>query len=60
MKSTEPKLQLVKSLLGHWRVSITMEYVELKMDIIGKTLEAELSLHRNVAGERNYYMLTQA
>lgn len=60
MKSPERNLQLVKDLLGHRSVSTTMEYVELKMDIVGKTLEAELSLHTDVTGERNLHLLTQA
>ncbi len=60
MKSPERNLQLVKDLLGHRSVSTTMEYVELKMDIVGKTLEAELSLHTDITGERNLHLLTQA
>lgn len=59
MKSPERNLQLVKDLLGHRSVSTTMEYVELKMDIVGKTLEAELSLHTDVTGQRNLHLLTQ-
>lgn len=59
MKSPERNLQLVKDLLGHRSVSTTMEYVELKMDIVGKTLEAEMSLHTDVTGERNLHLLTQ-
>lgn len=60
MKSPERNLQLVKDLLGHRSVSTTMEYVELQMDIVGKTLEAELSLHTDIAVERNLHLLTQA
>ncbi|NUU68149.1 site-specific integrase [Enterobacteriaceae bacterium BIT-l23] len=45
MKAPERNLQLVKDLLGHRNVNTTMEYVELQMDIVGKTLEQELSLH---------------
>ncbi|HBZ6963540.1 site-specific integrase [Salmonella enterica] len=60
MKSPERNLQLVKDLLGHRSVSTTMEYVELKMDIVGKTLEAELSLHTDITAERNLHLLTQA
>ncbi|MFD1803605.1 tyrosine-type recombinase/integrase [Mixta tenebrionis] len=45
MKAPERNLQLVKDLLGHRSVNTTMEYVELQMDIVGKTLEQELSLH---------------
>ena len=60
MKSPERNLQLVKDLLGHRSVSTTMEYVELQMDIVGKTLEAELSLHTDITDERNLQPLTQA
>lgn len=60
MKSPERNLQLVKDLLGHRSVSTTMEYVELKMDIVGKTLEEELSLHTDITGERNLHLLTRA
>lgn len=60
MKSPERNLQLVKDLLGHRSVSTTMEYVELKMDIVGKTLEAELALHTDITTERNLQLLTQA
>jgi integrase len=60
MKSPERNLQLVKDLLGHRSVSTTMEYVELKMDIVGKTLEAELSLHTDITAQRNLHLLTQA
>ncbi|MBT0726029.1 tyrosine-type recombinase/integrase [Rosenbergiella australiborealis] len=60
MKSPERNLQLVKELLGHRSVSTTMEYVELKMDIVGKALEAELSLHTDIMVERNLHLLTQA
>ncbi len=48
MKAPERNLQLVKDLLGHRSVSTTMEYVELNMDIVGKTLEEELSLHTDL------------
>lgn len=58
MKSPERNLQLVKDLLGHRSVSTTMEYVELKMDIVGKTLETELSLHTDITAERNLQRLT--
>ena len=54
MKAPERNLQLVKDLLGHRSVSTTMEYVELKMDIVGKTLEEELSLHTDLCVEGNY------
>ncbi|MFG6076909.1 tyrosine-type recombinase/integrase [Erwinia sp. OPT-41] len=59
MTSPERNLMLVKDLLGHQSVSTTMEYVGLKMDIVGKTLEAEMSLHTDVAAERNLQLLTQ-
>lgn len=56
MKAPERNLQLVKDLLGHRSVNTTMEYVELQMDIVGKTLEQELSLHtdRYTARECGY------
>ncbi|KJF76600.1 hypothetical protein UA70_28920, partial [Raoultella planticola] len=57
---TGTKSSLVKDLLGHRSVSTTMEYVELQMDIVGKTLEAELSLHTDITDERNLHPLTQA
>lgn len=60
MKSPERNLQLVKDLLGHRSVSTTMEYVELKMDIVGKALEAELSLHTDITAGRSLQLLTQA
>ena len=59
MKAPERNLQLVKDLLGHRCVSTTMEYVELKMDIVGKTLEEELSLHTDLCVERELQLLTQ-
>ena len=59
MKAPERNLQLVKDLLGHRSVSTTMEYVELKMDIVGKTLEEELSLHTDLCVERELQLLTQ-
>ncbi|WP_127958515.1 tyrosine-type recombinase/integrase [Serratia microhaemolytica] len=45
MKSPDRNLQLVKNLLGHCCVSTTMEYVELDMKIVGKTLESELAIY---------------
>ncbi|MDF7679954.1 site-specific integrase [Enterobacteriaceae bacterium ESL0689] len=59
MKSPERNLQLVKDLLGHRSVSTTMEYVELKMDVVGKTLEEELCLYTDITAERNLHLLTQ-
>ncbi|HBY0036796.1 TPA: site-specific integrase, partial [Klebsiella pneumoniae] len=59
MKAPERNLQLVKDLLGHRSVSTTMEYVELRMDIVGKTLEEELSLHTDLCVERELQLLTQ-
>ena len=59
MKAPERNLQLVKDLLGHRSVSTTMEYVELNMDIVGKTLEEELSLHTDLCVERELQLLTQ-
>lgn len=58
MKAPERNLLLVKDLLGHRSVSTTMEYVELKMDIVGKTLEEELSLHTDICVEQEMQVLT--
>ncbi|WP_233598419.1 hypothetical protein [Erwinia sp. 198] len=56
MTSSERHLQLVKDLLGYCSVSPTMEYVGLQMDMVRKTLEAEMSLHTDVTAERNLQM----
>lgn len=58
MKAPERNLQLVKDLLGHSSVSTTMEYIELNMEIVGKTLEKELALHTDISVERNLHDLT--
>ncbi|TYO97714.1 phage integrase family protein [Xenorhabdus doucetiae] len=42
MKSPDRNLHLVKCLLGHRSLATTMEYIDIDMDIAGKTLESEL------------------
>ena len=53
MKAPERNLQLVKDLLGHRSVSTTMEYVELKMDIVGKHWKKNCPC-TDLCVERNY------
>lgn len=45
MKSPDRNLQMVRGLLGHRSVSTTMEYIDINLDIAGKTLEKELGLY---------------
>ncbi|REF26494.1 site-specific recombinase XerD [Xenorhabdus cabanillasii] len=45
MKSPDRNLPLVKRLLGHRNVATTMEYIDLDMEVTGKTLERELGLY---------------
>lgn len=45
MKSPDRNLQMVKGLLGHRSVTTTMEYIDINLDITGRTLEQELGLH---------------
>lgn len=45
MKSPDRNLQMVRGLLGHRSVTTTMEYIDISLDITGKTLEKELGLH---------------
>ncbi|HBD1844084.1 TPA: site-specific integrase [Salmonella enterica] len=54
MAAPDRNLQLVKELLGHRSVSTTMEYVEIKMDVVGKTLEQELSLYTDLGAENDF------
>ncbi|MBD2786485.1 site-specific integrase [Xenorhabdus sp. DI] len=42
MKSPDRNLHLVKCLLGHRSLATTMEYIDIDMEIAGKTLESEL------------------
>lgn len=45
MKSPERNLQMVKGLLGHRSVSTTMEYIDINLEVTGRTLESELGLY---------------
>ncbi|RLM20589.1 recombinase XerD [Brenneria alni] len=58
MKAPERNLQLVKDLLGHRSVSTTMEYIELNMEIVGRTLEKELALHTDIYAQPVLHDLT--
>ncbi|WP_459594179.1 tyrosine-type recombinase/integrase [Dickeya ananatis] len=58
MKTPDRNLQLVKDLLGHSSVSTTMEYIELNMEIVGRTLETELALHTDICLDNQLHDLT--
>ncbi|QIZ52232.1 hypothetical protein DWG24_16490 [Dickeya zeae] len=58
MKTPDRNLQLVKDLLGHSSVSTTMEYIELNMEIVGRTLETELALHTDICVDNQLHDLT--
>ncbi|PHM33523.1 integrase [Xenorhabdus innexi] len=45
MKSPDRNLPMVKRLLGHRNVATTLEYIDLDMEVTGKTLERELGLY---------------
>jgi integrase len=45
MKSPDRNLHMVKDLLGHRNVNTTMEYVGLKLDVVGEALERELRVY---------------
>lgn len=45
MKSPDRNLQMVKGLLGHRSLATTMEYIDINLDVAGKTLESELGLY---------------
>ncbi|CAM3618019.1 tyrosine-type recombinase/integrase [Rouxiella silvae] len=45
MMAPDRNLQLVKSMLGHRSLATTMEYIDINMDVAGKTLERELALY---------------
>ncbi len=51
MKSPDRNLPLVKRLLGHCNVATTMEYIDLDMEVTGKTLERELGLYTDRSDE---------
>lgn len=44
MKAPDRNLKLVKDLLGHRSVTTTMEYVEMDLEAVSRTLEQELML----------------
>jgi len=45
MKSPDRNLQMVKGLLGHRSVTTTMEYIDIILEVTGRTLESELGLY---------------
>ncbi|QXR31226.1 site-specific integrase [Enterobacter hormaechei] len=45
MKSPDRNLQMVKGLLGHRSVTTTMEYIDINLEVTGRTLESELGLY---------------
>lgn len=53
MKSPDRNLQMVRGLLGHRSVTTTMEYIDINLDVAGKTLERELGLHTDIKSFKN-------
>ncbi len=49
MKAPDRNLQLVRSLLGHRSLATTMEYIDIDMEIAGKTLENELAIYLDIS-----------
>ncbi|CEE93670.1 putative phage integrase (fragment) [Xenorhabdus nematophila str. Anatoliense] len=49
MKAPDRNLQMVKNLLGHRSVVTTMEYIDIDMEIAGKTLAQELALYLDLS-----------
>ncbi|MEQ1966484.1 MULTISPECIES: tyrosine-type recombinase/integrase [Xenorhabdus] len=49
MKAPDRNLQLVRSLLGHRSLATTMEYIDIDMEIAGKTLESELAFYLDLS-----------
>ncbi|MDC9581854.1 tyrosine-type recombinase/integrase, partial [Xenorhabdus sp. PR6a] len=49
MKAPDRNLQLVRCLLGHRSLVTTMEYIDIDMDIAGKTLESELAFYLDLS-----------
>jgi integrase len=45
MEAPDRNLHLVKGLLGHRSITTTMEYIDINMEVVGKTLERELALY---------------
>ncbi|MEG5901634.1 site-specific integrase [Enterobacter bugandensis] len=56
MRAPDRNLQLVKELLGHRSVSTTMEYVEMNMDVVGRTLETELMFYASGVSTRDNHV----
>lgn len=50
MKSPDRNLQMVKGLLGHRSVTTTMEYIDINLEVTGRTLESELGLYTDKMG----------
>ncbi|MGL4859485.1 MAG: site-specific integrase, partial [Enterobacteriaceae bacterium] len=48
MIAPDRNLHLVKDLLGHCNISTTMEYIDINLDVAGRTLERELALHTDL------------
>ena len=44
---------MVRGLLGHRSVTTTMEYIDINLDVAGKTLERELGLHTDIKSFKN-------
>ncbi|MCC8378812.1 site-specific integrase [Xenorhabdus sp. PB30.3] len=49
MKAPDRNLQLVRCLLGHRSLATTLEYIDIDMEIAGKTLENELAIYLDIA-----------
>ncbi|CDG16835.1 tyrosine-type recombinase/integrase [Xenorhabdus doucetiae] len=49
MKAPDRNLPMVKRLLGHRNVATTMEYIDLDMEVVGKTLARELGLYTDLS-----------
>ncbi|MDC9612946.1 site-specific integrase [Xenorhabdus khoisanae] len=49
MKAPDRNLQLVRGLLGHRSLATTMEYIDIDMEIAGKTLESELAIYLDLS-----------
>ncbi|MDC9597769.1 tyrosine-type recombinase/integrase [Xenorhabdus anantnagensis] len=49
MKAPDRNLQLVRSLLGHRSLTTTLEYIDIDMEIAGKTLENELAIYLDIS-----------
>ncbi|MCP9268244.1 tyrosine-type recombinase/integrase [Xenorhabdus sp. XENO-1] len=49
MKAPDRNLQLVRCLLGHRSLATTLEYIDIDMEIAGKTLENELAIYLDIS-----------